>query len=103
MAKAKFNPMIKHIRGKIGNIVFRLCHTGEVVASKRPDMSSVKWSPAQKAHRQRFKEAVAYAKVAMAIPEVRAIYQQMAAENKKRPFDMAVSDHYQGNDLLSKR
>ncbi|HKY54818.1 MAG TPA: hypothetical protein VJM08_10955 [Anaerolineales bacterium] len=45
-----------------------------------------------------------YAKMAMKDPEVRPVYEQMAAEqkNNKRPFDMAVSDYFAGNDLLRK-
>ena len=73
-----------------------------MILSKVPDMSKVKWSKAQKAHRQRFKRAVAYARAAMAEPKVRAVYEKMAAKNNKRPFDMAVSDYFKGNDLLSK-
>jgi hypothetical protein len=36
--------------------------------------------------------------------EIRSVYEQMAAEKKsnKRPFDMAVSDYFAGNDLLWK-
>ena len=103
MAKGKFNIMIRHIRVAISNIVFRFCHTGKIVVSKRPNMSAAKWSLAQKAHRQRFREAVAYAEEAMTIPAIRAIYQQMGKEENMRPFDKAVSHHYHGNDLLSKR
>ena len=66
-------------------------------------MSQVKWSEAQKEHRRRFKQAVAYAHAALADPQVRLVYERMAAEkkNNRRPFDMAVSDYFQGNDLLS--
>ena len=102
MAKITLSPMFQEIRGRLGDYVFRRTHTGEVILSKVPDMSRVKWSKAQKAHRQRFKKAVAYAKAAMAEPKVRAVYDKMAAKKGKRPFDMAVSDYFKGNDLLSK-
>ncbi len=68
MAKIKLIPMVKDIRGKLGDYVFRRTHTGELIITKSPDISKVKWSPAQKAHRQRFKKAVAYARAAMAEP-----------------------------------
>ena len=70
----------------------------------RPDMSRVRRSAAQKAHHERFKEAVLYANLAMKDPAVRPVYEQMAAEkkNNKRPFDMAVSDYFAGNDLFRK-
>jgi hypothetical protein len=87
----------------MGDMVFRLSHTGEMTIAKRPDMSRVKWSEAQKEHRQRFKQAVAYARAAMAEPNVRPVYEKMAAKKHKRPFDMAVSDYFKGNDLLSKK
>ena len=103
MAKIILSPMFQEIRGKLGGYVFRRTHTGEVILSKVPDMSKVKWSKAQKAHRQRFKKAVAYARAAMAEPKVRVAYEKMAAKQGKRPFDMAVSDYFKGNDLLSNK
>jgi len=103
MAKITLQPGLARIRGKLGNLVFRLSHSGEVTVTKAPDMSRVKWSKAQKEHRQRFKQAVAYARAAMARPDVRKIYENMAATNHKRPFDLAVSDYFKGNDLLSKQ
>ena len=113
MAKAKLNPVLELITGKIGNLVFRRAHTGKLSVVYRPDMSRVKWSSAQKAHRERFKEAVLYAKLAMKNPDVRSVYEQMAAEKKsnKRPspalapsasVDMAVSDYFAGNNLFRK-
>lgn len=104
MAKAKLNPVFELFTGKIGNLVFRRAHTGKLSVLYYRDMSRMKWSSAQKAHRQRFKEAVGYAKLAMNDPAVRSVYQQMAAEKKsnKRPFDMAVSDYFAGNNLLQK-
>ncbi len=102
MPKVVLNPAIREIRGKLGGMVFRLTHTGELIVTKAPDMSKVKWSKAQKAHRQRFKQAVAYAKAAMADPQVRKVYEKLAAKRRKRPFDTAVSDYFKGNNLLTK-
>jgi hypothetical protein len=64
-------------------------------------MSNVQWSESQQAHRQRFKQAVAYAKAAMAEPTVRAKYEKAALKAGKRPFDLAVSDYFKGKDLLA--
>jgi hypothetical protein len=70
-------------------------------------MTRVKWSRAQKDHRQHMKEAFIYASAAVADPDLRPIYVQMAVENDrdpKRPFTTAVSDYYDnGNDLLWKK
>jgi hypothetical protein len=68
----------------------------------RTRRSKVKWSQSQQAHRQRFKQAVAYAKATMAEPTVRASYEKAAAKAGKRPFDLAVSDNFKGHDLLAK-
>ena len=101
MAKIILNPIIQRAQGKMGNIVFRRSHTGEMSITKLPDMSNVTWSDAQQAHRQRFKLAVAYARAAMAEPKVRANYEKAAVKAGKRPFDLAVSDYFQGKDLLA--
>jgi hypothetical protein len=93
--------MVQSAQGKMGNAVFRRSHTGEMTLIKLADMSRVKWTDAQQEHRQRFKEAVAYAKAAMAVSEVRATYEKLAAEQHKRPFDLAVSDYFKGRNLLS--
>ena len=91
--KIKLHPMFEWISGKMGDIVYRLSHNGEVSAYPTPDMTGVVWSPAQKAQRQRFGECVAYAKLAIRDPEIRQFYVQMAKrrkKNRRRPFDMAV-------------
>jgi hypothetical protein len=107
MAKVSFNPVIKWFTGRIGRLVYRRSHNGNVSAYPTPDMSKVKWSQAQKDHRQRMSEAWKYASAAVADPEVRPVYVQMALDhdrNPGRPFDMAVSDYYHtGNDLLWKK
>ncbi len=101
MVKITLNPIIKDARGKLDGLVFRRSHTGEMSLIKLADMSQVKWSKAQKAHRQRFKKAVAYAKAALAEPKVRAKYEKAAVKAGKRPFDLAVSDYFKGKDLLA--
>ena len=104
MAKVLFHPLLKQLRGKIDGLVFRLSHNGRISAYGSPDMSRVKWSPAQVAHRERIAEASAYAKAALANPQIRAIYEQMSMEMKgnKRPYDMALKHYYDGNNLLGK-
>ena len=103
MAKAKLNPSLEELRGKIGRLVYRRTASGKTIVTKCPDMSEVEWSPAQQAERERMKQATAYAKAAMADPEVRTIYLKMAKKKKRQPFRVAVSDYYKGNDLLSKK
>ena len=95
--------MFEWIRGKLGKIVYRRTQNGEVSMYPAPDMTKVVWSQPQKAQRQNFAKASAYAKLAIQDPDIRQFYVEMAKQrkkNKRRPGDMAVSDYFQGNDLL---
>ena len=67
--KIGLHPMFEWISGKMGNIVYRLSHNGEVSAYPAPDMTNIVWSPAQKAQRERFANAQAYTKLAIRDPE----------------------------------
>ena|SRR5690349_2132934 len=102
MAKVRLHPLIQELRGKIRGLVFRRSHNGKTSTYKTPDMSHVKWSAAQVAHRERMAEAFAYGSAAIADPQLRSYYVQMSLERKgnERPFDMAVSDYCAGNNLL---
>ncbi len=103
MAKAQFHPLLKWLRGAMKGIVFRVSHNGKTSAYMRPDMSRVKWSPAQVAQRERLAEASAYGTKAIRDPELRAYYVQMAVrekKNKNRPYDMAIKHYCDGNNLL---
>ena len=103
MAKVTLSPLITGIKGRFGNMVFRVSQSGETFVTRTPDMSSVEWSPAQQEQRQRFKAAIAYARAAMADPAVRAVYENKAAAGNRLPFRVAVSDYFKGVDLLSKK
>jgi hypothetical protein len=70
---------------------------------KTPDMSNVRWSKAQKANRERFAEAIHYARQAMADPEVCAQYETRGKRAGRQPFRVAVSDYYAGKNLLEKK
>ena len=99
MAKVQLNPALEQIRGQLAGFVYRVRY-GKQTISKMPDMSKVKWSPAQKEQRRRLKWAVAYAHAAMDDKKVHAIYVEEAEQKGKRPFDLAVSDYFKGRNLL---
>ncbi len=103
MPKVRLHNAITEIQGTLYDVVFKKSPQGEMIVTKRPDMSHVKWSPAQKAQRQRFKEAAAYAKAALATAEVRLEYERMANEQNKRPWDVAVSDYFKKHARLNKQ
>jgi hypothetical protein len=93
----------------MGHYIYRRSHNGKISTYENPFLKGlkIKWSKAQETHRERFREASLYASAAVADPDLRPIYVQMAVDNgknPKRPFDMAVSDYYHtGNDLLWKK
>jgi hypothetical protein len=81
MAKVQLDSLITQLRGSLGNVVVRHTPHGPVL-SRRPDMSGVKWSPAQKAHRKRMKAAAAHYRATMADPAQAARYLKLAARQK---------------------
>jgi hypothetical protein len=102
MAKVRLHPLLEELRGKIRGLVFRLSHNGKTSTYMCPDMSRVKWSPAQVAQRERMAEASAYGKAILADPQIRPFYERMSMELKgnNRPYDMAIMDYCAGNNLL---
>ncbi len=102
MAKVELDAPFKKITGTIGKLSYRWTY-GQQTIMKTPDMSGVKWSEAQKASRQRFAEAIHYAKQAMADPEASAQYEMLGKETGRQPFRVAVSDYLAGKDLLEKK
>lgn len=100
MAKVEFNPAIQQIRGAIGNVVFRRGANGTIHIMKKPNMSKVKWSKAQKAHRQRMRLASAYAVATKANEKVYAVYLKKAGGDGRLAYNLAVSDYFKGRDLL---
>ena len=104
MAKITFHPLVKQIRGKLyDDFVIKLSPQGEPIIAKRPNMSKVKWSKAQKAHRQRFKQAVENAKAALGDPILRTKYEKIAKKQGNRPWDVALSHYLNRSDLYAKK
>jgi hypothetical protein len=102
MAKVVLDAPFKRITGKIGKLSYRWTY-GQQTVMQTPDMSKVKWSKAQKANRQRFAEAIHYARQAMADPQASAQYEKLGQESGRQPFRVAVSDFLAGNNLLEKK
>jgi hypothetical protein len=102
MPRVRLAPFVEEIRGTLNGLVFKKSPKGNIIITKRPDMSNVKWSKAQKAHRKRMAKANDYAAAAMADPAARAIYEKRAAKEDRLPYRLAVSDYYKGKNLLSR-
>ena len=103
MAEIEFAEGIEGIHGTIGGLMIRRAASGKYYLSRVPDMSKVKASPAQRAHRQKFKQAAAYAKAALADPQVGEYYRSRAEQENKRARNLALSDGYHGIDRLKAR
>jgi hypothetical protein len=103
MPKVRFNPLIEEIEGTLYDVVFKKSPKGNIIITKRPDMTGVEWSEAQQTQRQRFAQANAYAKAAMADPKARAIYVRRAKRAHRSPFRVAFSDYFAGKNLLAKK
>lgn len=101
MAKIKLQNIFQEIEGRLGDYVFKKSASGEIIISKVPDMSHVRWSKAQKLQRRRMKEANAYAREAMNDPEMRAHYEVEARRrNKNSPYRLAVSDYFKAPERV---
>lgn len=97
MPRVRFHPLIEEIHGTMYDMVFKKSPKGNMIVTKRPDMSKVKWSKAQMEQRQRFKKAVAGAKAALANPKLRARYEKKAQRQHKRTWDVALADYLNVN------
>ena len=101
MTKVELQPGLRELRGKMGDWTYRRMY-GKQTVMKTPDMSNVTWSKAQKANRERFAEAIHYARQAMADPRVSAHYDELAKKAGRQPFRVAISDFCAGKNLLKK-
>ena len=102
MPKVRFKEMVVEIQGTMYDVVFKKSPKGNMIVTKKPDMSKVKWNDAQKNNRKRMGDSNDYAKAAMANPEVRAIYEGRAAEEGRVAYNVALSDYWKDINLLPK-
>lgn len=103
MPRVRFKPMFVEIQGTMYEMVFKKSPHGNPIVTKKPDMSKVKWSKAQKDQRKRFKAGVASVQAALMEPKVRLKYERKAKRQDKRAWDLAMSDYFAGKDLYAKR
>ena len=101
--KAKLNPILVELSGKIEGMVFRRTASGQIVVAKSPDMSEVEWSKAQVNQRSRFQAANAYARAAMADPAASLYYTAAGEKAGRQPYRVAMSDYFAGNNRLIKK
>ncbi|MEK6794514.1 MAG: hypothetical protein AABZ39_07040 [Spirochaetota bacterium] len=94
MAKAVTSVIIKDLYGSAGNTVFRRTRSGTVTVMKRPDMSKVKWTKDQQAARERFRQAVAYAREVMRDPKKRSEFEKKAKKTGRTVYHLAITEYF---------
>ena len=98
MARIKNNMVLKGVSGTIDILVVKQYSYGAVL-SKKPDMSRVKPSRAQKAKRTNFQKAVAYAKSVIRDPKQKAAFAKKL-KPRQTVFNAAISSYMKS--LLAK-
>ena len=100
MTKARLHPSLIEFRGAMRDMVFKQ-RNGRLYASVKSLGSTKEPSPAQLAHRDRFRRAVEYGKFVMSNETVRPVYEQAAAENHVPVFSLCVSDYLKAPSIDS--
>jgi len=90
MAKVRMHQMFLGLRGRLGNVVYRLLN-GETVAGKVPDFSHRRLSADQRTQIKRFTVAVPQAKRLLADPVQRAICEAEARASRRPIMAVAIS------------
>jgi len=88
MPKVKLVPILEEVHGTMYDLVFKKTAKGEMIVTKKPDMSKVKWSKAQEAQRQHMGQAITLTKLALANPKVRARYERKAKKEGRRAWNL---------------
>lgn len=91
MAKSRNNVVTHGLSGKIGNMLVFRQRNGKTVVSNTPRISSKQKSDRQLLQRQKFLQAVSYAKAVVADDETKLTYQSVA-KNGLTAYNMAVAD-----------
>jgi hypothetical protein len=101
MAKLKFCQRILKIEGRLTGVTVREL-SDEKLERRAHGTRSERVSQGQLHHRERLRQAAAYATAALADPYLRVVYEEMAAHKRITPRNMAMSDYLKGNNLLPK-
>jgi hypothetical protein len=81
------------MRGKVGDLVFKRFENQTIVA-RRPVQVHQPNTPAQLAVREKFRQAIDYAKTAFANPAIKALYAEKANAKHVPTFALMVADFF---------
>jgi hypothetical protein len=91
MAISEHNIITSGLHGRVGNLIFR--RWGErTVVSAAPGRVDRKWSKLQTENRERFRDAMVWAKVVMKDPEKKEIYLKKA-KGMQTAWNVVVSEY----------
>lgn len=91
MTEVNLNETVNGYSGSIGRLVFKK-YKGRTIVGRKP-VSTKPPTEIQIAHRQHFKEAVAFGKRAMGDPALREFYEPIAAQRQISVYALAVADY----------
>jgi hypothetical protein len=91
--KVVLNPMFEQASGQLGELVFREMR-GKTVISRKPVYANNEPTAGQAAHRERFKQAVAYGRSVLADDNVRPLYEAVAKERNVPVFSTTIADFF---------
>lgn len=94
MAKLEMDPPYRHVRGRIGGLVYRRNGDGTAIAKARTDGPSRPPSEAQRAVHEQFRAAVAYVRVVQADPALAPRYAAAAAASGMQLVPFVVRDFF---------
>jgi hypothetical protein len=98
MAKIRNNLVLHGLSGMIGRqVVIRRSQDGGYVVSAAPHRTNTELTDAQRAHRERFLQAVTYAKGAKSVPE----YEEVAQTLKMSVHNVAMADFMHPPEITS--
>jgi len=98
--KFKLNRAFTAASGELDGLIYRNVR-GQVIASRKPDLSNVVYTEDQIAHRERFKQAATYGKAALANPAVRAMYEAAAKDKDMPVFAATIADFFNAPPLIT--
>jgi hypothetical protein len=97
MASSKHNVIVHGLSGKVGDLVVFRQRFGKTLVGKIP-FNSGKLSENQQAVREKFLKAVAWAKAAVADPDLKTLY-SLRANGGVTAFNLAIGDFFTAPEI----
>lgn len=89
------NPIFKNVRGRLGDLIARRGKDGSTILSFLPRFrKDRKFSPAQRAHQERFADAAAYGKGVRRNLSLREAYEPVARKKRISVYNAAIKDYF---------